>query len=254
MMDTDTLPMVQPHGETDMKRLMTLLSAAGLFLALAISSWGQATMLPTHTVTMAGTVETIDHAKRVVTIRTDAGERVTVDVPEGATRFNELKVGDKVKATYNNTVIAILKPLGEPPVDTSRTLSVGGGRAAWGRDGDGEVDDRDRRRDRQESVVDHLRSVRTDGTTAVWSPIRMCSISSRWAIRLTSCGTRTSRSQWSSSGRTSLTVLDLLVFWTLCSPTRGRPWEVTPRPGLPPRARHGRPGSPGRCFGHASGR
>ena len=126
MMDTDTLPMVQPHGETDMKRLMTLLSAAGLFLALAISSWGQATMLPTHTVTMAGTVETIDHAKRVVTIRTDAGERVTVDVPEGATRFNELKVGDKVKATYNNTVIAILKPRGEPPVDTARTLSAGG--------------------------------------------------------------------------------------------------------------------------------
>jgi hypothetical protein len=126
MMDTDTLPMVQPHGETDMKRLMTLLSAAGLFLALAISSWGQATMLPTHIVTRAGTVETIDHAKRVVTIRTDAGERVTVDVPEGATRFNEVKVGDKVKATYNNTVIAILKPLGEPPVDTSRTLSAGG--------------------------------------------------------------------------------------------------------------------------------
>jgi hypothetical protein len=105
---------------------MTLLSASGLVLALAISSWGQATMLPTQTVTIAGTVETIDHANRVVTIRTDAGDLVTVDVPEGATRFNELKVGDKVKATYNNTVIAILKPPGEPPVDTSRTLRAGG--------------------------------------------------------------------------------------------------------------------------------
>ena len=109
-----------------MKRIMTMLSASGLVLALAISSWGQAKMLPTHTVNIAGTVETIDHAKRVVTIRTDAGERVTVDVPEGATRFSELKVGDKVKATYNNTVIAILKPPGEPLVDTSRTLRAGG--------------------------------------------------------------------------------------------------------------------------------
>ena len=91
-----------------MKRIMTMLSASGLVLALAISSWAQSKVLPTHTVTIAGTVETIDHAKRVVSIRTAAGELETVDVPEGAKRFNELKVGDKVKATYNNTVIAIL--------------------------------------------------------------------------------------------------------------------------------------------------
>jgi hypothetical protein len=126
MMDPETMPMVKPQGETYMKRIMTMLSASGLVLALAISSWGQAKMLPTHTVNIAGTVETIDHAKRVVTIRTDAGELVTVDVPEGAKRFDELKVGDKVKATYNNTVIAILKQPGEPPVDTSRTLRTGG--------------------------------------------------------------------------------------------------------------------------------
>jgi hypothetical protein len=109
-----------------MKRIMTMLSASGLVLALAISSWAQSKVLPTHTVNIAGTVEAIDHAKRVVTVRTTAGELVTVDVPEGAKRFNELKVGDKVKATYNNTVIAILKQPGEPPVDTSSTLRTGG--------------------------------------------------------------------------------------------------------------------------------
>jgi hypothetical protein len=109
-----------------MKRIMTMLSASGLVLALAIASWAQSKVLPTHTVNIAGTVETIDHAKRVVTIRTTTGELVTVDVPEGAKRFNELKVGDKVKATYNNTVIAILKQPGEPPVDTSSTLRTEG--------------------------------------------------------------------------------------------------------------------------------
>src|SRR4030095_5233671 len=126
MMDPNTRQRVKPKGETYMQRLITMLSASGLVLALAISSWGQAKMLPTHTVNIAGTVETIDHVKRVVTIRTDAGELVTVDVPEGAKRFDELKVGDKVKATYNNTVIAILKQPGEPPVDTSSSLRTGG--------------------------------------------------------------------------------------------------------------------------------
>jgi hypothetical protein len=126
MMDPETMQMVKPKGEKYMKCLMTMLSASGLVLALAISSWGQAKVLPTQTVTIAGTVETIDHTQRVVTIRTTEGELVTVDVPEGAKRFNEIKVGDKVKATYNNTVIAILKQPGEPPVDTSRTLRTEG--------------------------------------------------------------------------------------------------------------------------------
>jgi len=33
--------------------------------------------------------------------------------PPGAKRFDELKVGDKVSITYNNTVSARLKPPGE---------------------------------------------------------------------------------------------------------------------------------------------
>src|SRR5262249_37533603 len=104
MMRPDTAPIVQPQGETSMKRVKMMLSASGLVLALAMSSWGQVKVLPTHTVTVAGTVETIDHTKRVVTIRTATGEFTTLDVPEGAKRFNEVKVGDKVKATYNNNV------------------------------------------------------------------------------------------------------------------------------------------------------
>jgi hypothetical protein len=71
-------------------------------------------------------VETIDHTKRVVTIRTPTDEFVTVDVPEGAKRFNELKVGDKVKATYNNNVTVRLKPPGEPAVDTGKVARAGG--------------------------------------------------------------------------------------------------------------------------------
>ena len=102
-----------------MKRVIMMLSASGFVLALAMASWAQVKVLPTRTVTIAGTVETIDHAKRVVTIRTPTDTFVTVDVPEVAKRFDELKVGDRVRATYNNQVIARLKPPGEPAVNTT---------------------------------------------------------------------------------------------------------------------------------------
>ena len=47
-------------------------------------------------------------------------------VPTSAKRFDELKVGDKVSITYNNTVSARLKPPGEPSVNTATTGSTAG--------------------------------------------------------------------------------------------------------------------------------
>ena len=58
-----------------MKRVTTILSASGLALALALPGWAQdVKQLPTQTVTLSGTVATIDHAKRVVNIRTADGK------------------------------------------------------------------------------------------------------------------------------------------------------------------------------------
>jgi hypothetical protein len=112
-----------------MKRVNAILSAAGLaVLVLSTPSWAQTRTLPTQTVTLSGTVETIDHSRRVVNIKTPDGKFETVDVPAGAKRFDELKVGDKVSITYNNTVSARLKPPGEPPVNTA----TGGSNAGQG--------------------------------------------------------------------------------------------------------------------------
>jgi hypothetical protein len=119
MMNPETTQIVKPQGEQYMQRVKMLLRASVLVLALAIPSWAQVRVLPTQTVTVAGTVETIDQAKRVVNIKTATGEVVTLDVPEGAKRFAELKVGDKVRATYNNQVSARLKEPGEPAVNTT---------------------------------------------------------------------------------------------------------------------------------------
>ena len=108
-----------------MKRVIAILSASGLVLALSLPSWAQ-TALPTHNVTLAGTVETIDHDKRVVTLKTADGKFETIDVPPSAKRFDELKVGDKVSVTYNNSVSVRPKPPGEPAVDTGSKASTMG--------------------------------------------------------------------------------------------------------------------------------
>jgi len=67
-----------------------------------------------------GTVEAVDHAGRTVTIRLRQGTVVTLDVPTTAERFEQVKVGDTIKATYDDRVSLRLKPPGEPAVE--RTL------------------------------------------------------------------------------------------------------------------------------------
>jgi len=110
-----------------MKGVNAILSASGLVLALSLPSWAQEVrQLPTQTLTLSGTVATIDHEKRSVNIKKADGSFETVDVPAGAQRFDELKVGDKVSITYNNNVSARLKPPGEAPVDTLTGASTAG--------------------------------------------------------------------------------------------------------------------------------
>ncbi len=102
-----------------MKRGTTMLAAFAVVLALALPSWAQVKQLPTQTITIAGTIETIDQGKRAMNIKTADGKFVAVNVPQSVKRFAELKVGDRVKATYNNNVIVRMKPAGEAAVDTA---------------------------------------------------------------------------------------------------------------------------------------
>ena len=102
-----------------MKQGSKMLTTSALLLALAVPCWAQSRQLPTDTTTIAGTIETIDQGKRAMNIKTADGKFVAVNVPESVKRFQELKVGDRVKATYNNNVVVRLKPPGEPPVDVA---------------------------------------------------------------------------------------------------------------------------------------
>jgi hypothetical protein len=69
-----------------------------------LPSWAQeARQLPTQTVTLSGTVATIDHAKRIVNIKKADGSFETVEVPTGAQRFDELKVGERYRSRLITT-------------------------------------------------------------------------------------------------------------------------------------------------------
>ena len=109
-----------------MKHGTMVLSTFAVVLALALPAWAQSKQLPTQTMTVEGTIETIDQSKRAMNIKTADGKMVAVNVPPSVKRFPELKVGDKIKATYNNNVMVRLKPAGEAPVDTAATATTTG--------------------------------------------------------------------------------------------------------------------------------
>src|SRR3954447_1020509 len=111
-----------------MKQVNEILGASGLVLALALGGSGlvlslplpslaQVRTLPTQTVTISGTIESIDDSRHTINLRKADGGIETVHVPVNVKQFDQFKVGDHVSATYNNTVSAKMHPSGEPPVD-----------------------------------------------------------------------------------------------------------------------------------------
>jgi Cu/Ag efflux protein CusF len=102
-----------------MKRLWT----GGMALAIGLALSGgtalaQSKEVPGKRVTHTGTVEAIDHQARTLTLKEASGSMVTLDIPKAVTRFDSMKVGDKITAVYYDNVVVRKKPAGEPPVDT----------------------------------------------------------------------------------------------------------------------------------------
>jgi hypothetical protein len=89
--------------------------ALGLVAGVALA---QVKEIPGERVTESGTVEAIDTKGRVLTLKDETGELVTVDVPAGVERFDAVKVGDKVSVTYYDNVVVRLKKPGEAPVNS----------------------------------------------------------------------------------------------------------------------------------------
>ena len=106
-----------------MKDIKTSLLVLGSLVLSATFAAAQTTEMAREQVRSAGevklrgTIEAIDLTARTVTIRGDKGSVVTIDVPKSVVRFEELKIGDVVSASYYDRVNVRPKPPGEGPVD-----------------------------------------------------------------------------------------------------------------------------------------
>src|SRR5262249_8593615 len=96
-----------PHKETIMAILRPLVFAT-FFTATAIAASAQAqaqsegnkTITKQNKVTATVTIRAIDQATRSITLRSENGDEDTFTVGPDVERFNQLKVGDKIRVTY----------------------------------------------------------------------------------------------------------------------------------------------------------
>jgi Cu/Ag efflux protein CusF len=93
--------------------LMRCIVCFGLIAALPLTAGAQQpkTVTKANKVTATVTIQQIDTASRAVTLRNDKGEEDTFVMGPDVTRFNQLKVGDKVSLTYyESLVFEVRKP------------------------------------------------------------------------------------------------------------------------------------------------
>jgi hypothetical protein len=99
-----------------MNRLLAATLAAAVMLpALAAA---QIKTLPGESRTVTATVDAIEHASRRLTLRKPDDTLSTFVVPAEFVRFDALKVGDKVSATYYDNIVIRKKAADEKDVNT----------------------------------------------------------------------------------------------------------------------------------------
>ena len=83
------------------------------------------TVTKQNQVTATVTVRAIDQATRSITLRAENGDEDTFTVGPEVTRFNQLKVGDTIKATYYESLVFQVRKPGAP---AAAGAAVAGGR------------------------------------------------------------------------------------------------------------------------------
>jgi hypothetical protein len=76
-----------------------------------------------NTVTKTFTITKIDQATRDITLRAENGDEDSYTVGQGVTRFNQLKVGDKIKATYTEALVFEVRKPDAPAATTGTTVA-----------------------------------------------------------------------------------------------------------------------------------
>jgi len=107
---------------------------AAVFVTLPVVSRAQAdkTVTKEAAVTATATIQAIDSTTRSVTLRNEKGEEDTFSVGPDVKRFNELKVGDKIKMTYYESMVFQLRKPGAPAAPASDAVAAGRAKAVPG--------------------------------------------------------------------------------------------------------------------------
>ena len=74
--------------------------------------------------TITATIEAIDKANRVVTLKGPKGSSVDFKAPDQLEGFNSLKVGDEVTATYKAGILEVRYPYKVPTEAQPRKVTV----------------------------------------------------------------------------------------------------------------------------------
>jgi Cu/Ag efflux protein CusF len=101
-----------------------------VWLASALPVFAQQTVTKSASVTATATIQAIDTTGRLVTLRNEKGEEDTYTVGPSVQRFNELKVGQKVKLTYYESIVLQLRKPGEKANPTSYAAALNRAKSA----------------------------------------------------------------------------------------------------------------------------
>jgi hypothetical protein len=93
---------------------MTRKTILGIAALLALGSLAHAQVKKSNSVSATATIQAIDKANRLVTIRDESGAEDTVYVGPDVKRFDEVKVGDKIKLTYYESLVMQVRKPGDP--------------------------------------------------------------------------------------------------------------------------------------------
>ena len=94
-------------------RIKTATSVLTALCLVGVVVLAQAPVTKSSSVTTTATIQAIDSTARTVTLRDEKGQEDTYSVGPGVQRFNELKVGDKVKMTYYESLVFQMHKPGE---------------------------------------------------------------------------------------------------------------------------------------------
>ena len=101
-----------------------IVGVAGVIAMTAGTLAAQTKTITGETRTATATIEAIDAPNRTLTVKKADGTYDSLYVPSAIQRFDELKVGDKVNARYDENVVLNVKPAGEQPTDRNeRTVT-----------------------------------------------------------------------------------------------------------------------------------